>query len=199
MNLFSLYRELLARVWEKKKTLIVLGIIYLLFIVLGIVFIKTPAIYSYHINLCDRYVDRVCFSNENVFVIFLERFLGNTVYLVIILCSGVHIAGLALPALVLSYRAYTFGGSLAIFFSVYKMSGALIVFVLYLPVHLLLDVIFLSSGVISFSRSKCFKFKKQDCTLLLRDFLLILALVAIVCLLEMLLLIVLFHPIGNLM
>ncbi len=199
MNLFSLYRELVARVLERKKTLIILLIAYLVFIILGIIFIKTPAVYYYHINLCDRYVDRVCFSSESVFVIFLERFLGNTVYLLIITCAGIHIAGLALPSFILAYRAYTFGGSLAIFFSVYKMSGVLIVFVLYLPIHLLLDAVFICATTASFSRAKCFRFKKTDFAALFKDFLLLLVIVAAICLLEMVLLLVLFHPIGNLM
>ncbi|MDE6059381.1 MAG: hypothetical protein K2G44_04995 [Clostridia bacterium] len=129
----------------------------------------------------------------------MERFLGNTVYLAIILCAGVHWAGLILPSLVFSYRAYTFGGSLAIFFSVYKMSGALIVFVLYLPVHLLLDVIFISASTLSFGRAKCFRFKREDFLMLLRDFLILLSFVLAVCFVELILLVMLFHPIGNLM
>lgn len=199
MNLFSYFRELICRALERKKTLIVFAVLYLAFIVLGIVFIKTPAIYSYHINLCDRFIDRICYSQQSVILIFLERFAGNAVYLALLLCSGVHTAGLILPPVVLGYRAYTFGGSLAIFFSVYRMSGALIVFVLYLPIHLLLDVVFLCATSVSFSRAKCFRFKGDDFTALLRDFILLLVIVAVICLLEMLLLLIIFHPIGNLM
>lgn len=199
MNLLFYFRELISRILQRKKTLIVLACIYVMFIVLGILFITTPAIYAYHINLCDRYVDRVCYSNESVFVIFLERLFGNAIYLFMILCAGIHWAGLILPSLVLAYRAYTFGGSLVIFFSVYKMSGALIVFVLYLPIHLLLDVIFMSASTLSFARAKCFRFKGDDFAALFRDFLLLLCIVLAVCFVEMILLVMLFRPIGNLM
>lgn len=199
MNLLSLFRELICRVLERKKTLIVFAMLYLVFVALGIVFIKTPAIYSYHINLCDRFIDRICYSQQSVILIFIERLAGNAIYLTLLLCSGVHTAGLVLLPVILGYRAYTFGGSLAIFFSVYRMSGVLIVFVLYLPIHLLLDAVFLCATSVSFFRAKRFRFKGDDFTALLRDFILLLVLVAAICLLEMLLLLVVFHPLGNLM
>ncbi len=162
----------------------------------GIVFIKTPAIYGYHLNLCDRYVDRVCYSSRSVFLIFLERTAGNALVLLLLLCAGFYVAGLAVTPLIFIYRAYTFGGSLAIFFSVYRFSGALIVFVLYLPIHLLLDAVFLLAIVLSFCRAPRFRFCGDDFKELLFDFLCLLILIVVICLLEALLLAALFHPYG---
>ena len=199
MNLFSLLRDCFSRVFERKITLIVLVCLFFVATVLGVLFITTPAIYSYHLNLCDRFVDRVCYSETSVFLIFLERLAGNCVFVAVILCSGVHVVGLFLPPIVLVYRAYTFGGSLAIFFSVYKISGVLIVFALYLPIHLLIDAVLIGATVLSFSRARCFCFTQEDILGLLRDFLILIVLIAAICLLECILLAVLFHPIGELM
>lgn len=165
----------------------------------GIVFVKTPSIYSYHLNICEKFLDRVCFSSRSVFIIFLERFAGNALILLLLTVAGVHIAGLSVTPAAIVYRGYVFGGSLAIFFSVYQFSGALIVFALYLPVHVLLDSVFLFAVALSFSRAPQFRFCTEDCKGLLCDFLLLLFLVAAVCLLEAFLLLVLFHPVGNLL
>lgn len=187
------------RAVERKRTLIVFAVLFLLGGILGAIFIKTPAIYDYHLNLCDRFIGRVCFSDKSVFVIFLERTAGNAVFLALIIIAGVHPVGLAVPPAVLVFRAYTFGGSVAVFFSVYGVSGALIALVLYIPVHLLLDVVFLCATSISCGRAGAFRFCKGDFRTLALDFLVLLILVALICLLEMILLLALFHPIGNLL
>lgn len=195
----NLFRDCISRILEKKLTLLIFAVVFLCGIILGIAFVKTPAVYYYHLNLCDRFVDRVCYSERNVFVIFFERTLGHAVILAVVLLGGIHIAGLFLPAAVLLFRACTFGGSLAVFFSVYRLSGVLIVFVLYLPIHLLLDAVFLGAAVISVSRAPRFRFAKADFTELLHDFLALAVLVVLICLLEMILLFALFHPLGNIL
>ncbi len=199
MNMPYPVRDCVCRAAERRKTLLVLAVVFLAMAVLGICFYQTPAFYDYHLTLCERFVDRVCYSQQSVFLIFLERFAGNALFVLVILAGGVHPVALVLPPLTLCYRAYTFGGSLAVFFSVYRLSGALIVFVLYLPVHLLVDVVLLGGAALSFSRAPRFKFSKGDLRELLCDFLILLVLIAAICLLEMILLLVLFHPLGYLL
>lgn len=165
----------------------------------GLALVQTPVFYDYHLNLCDRFLDRVCYSDKSVFLIFLERTTGNALVLLLLLAGGIHPAALLLPSAVLCYRAYTFGGTLAVLFSVYRAAGALVAFVLYLPVHLALDAIFLLAATLSASRAFCFRFLFCDFKELFTDFLFLLLAVALVCFLEMLLLGVLFHPIGNLL
>lgn len=165
----------------------------------GIIFCNTPAFYEYHLKICDRFLDRVCYSDRSVFLIFLERTTGCVLVLLPVLAGGFHPVCLPLPALVLVFRGYTFGGTLAILFSVYEFSGALVAIVLYLPVRLLTDCVLLIAAAVSCSRAFRFSFCSGD----LRDLLLDLAFFAVcmvlVCLLEMLLLLVLFHPLGNLL
>ena len=199
MNLLSFWKETLAEIVARKKTLAVFAALFAVCGVLGICFIKTPAIYGYHLNLCDRFIDRVCYSDRSVILIFFERTCGNALLLCVVLFSGVHPVGLILPPIVLAYRAYSFGGSLAIFFSVYRVSGALIVFVLYLPIHLLIDAVLIGATALSCARASHFRFCKGDLIRLVRDVLLLTAIITIICFLEMLLLLVLFHPLGNLL
>lgn len=199
MGFLHLFRELFFRVAARKKTLVCFGVLFLCGFILGIAFIKTPAIYGYHLRLCDRFVDRVCYSDRSIFVIFVERSFANGLFLILILCSGVHPIGLILPPMLLCYRSYTFGGSIVVFFSVYRMSGALIVFVLYLPIHLLIDLVLIGAAAISCERAFGFQFCQRDFIRLGRDALLLVVCVAVICLLEAVLLLVLFHPIGNLL
>ena len=199
MNFLPVIRECACRAFKRKILLCVFLGIFLVFAVLGICFIKTPAIYAYHINLCDKFVDRVCYSDRSVFLIFIERCAGNLLLVSVALLSGMHVFMLAVPSFVFIYRAYTFGGSLYVFFSVYRLSGALIVFLLYLPIHLLLDAVLIGIIAISVERSACFCFQKNDFLDILRDFAVVGVITALICLLEMLLLLLLFHPIGNLM
>ena len=84
---------------------------------------------------------------------------------------------------------------IVIFFSVYRLTGALVVFVLYLPVHLLFDCLFLAATSLSCGRAR--RFCGEDFFCLLWDFLVLLAITAIVCLAEAILLLALFHPLGS--
>lgn len=197
MNLPFRFRDCLSRTFERKKTLIVFAALFAVGMILGLIFVTTPAIYDYHITICDRFVNRVCFSDRNVFEIFLERTLGHAVLLLVIALSGIHPVGCVFPPVVLLYRAYTFGGSLYIFFSVYRLSGALIVVGLYLPVHLLIDAVLCFAGSLSYARCRRFCFSRQDWLLLFADFLVFFCFVLAIGLAEMLLLLALFHPLGN--
>ena len=192
----SFLRECLARILERKRTFILLAALCLVGAILGLCFIRTPAVYDYHLGLCERYVVRVCFSDRSVFVIFWERLAGAALLIALMLLSGVHFAALIVPPAILLYRAYTFGGSLVIFFSVYRVTGVLIVFVLYLPVHLLLDAVLLAATTLSCARAPHFCFCRHDFCELGMDFCALLLLAAAVCLFESVLLLAIFHPIG---
>ncbi len=192
-------RACMERAIRRKKTIIALAVLCLISFILGIVFIKTPAAYEYYLKLCDRFIDRVCFSQVSVLLIFVERTVGFTLIVALLLVAGVHPAGLILPPALLVYRFYTFGGSVAIFLSVYRMTGVLIVTVLYLPVHLLIDIVCIAATSLSCSRACRFRFSKDDFCELGSDLVILFALIAAICLLEMLLLLVLFHPLGNIL
>lgn len=197
MNLSFCFRDCLARTFDRKKTLLVFAVLLLVATILGLIFVTTPAIYDYHITVCDRFVNRICFSDRSVLEIFLERTLGHTVLLLVVMLAGIHAVGCILPPVIFLFRAYTFGGSLYIFFSVYRFEGALIVIGLYLPVHLLIDAILCCAGALSYARCRRFCFSRHDWALLFTDFLVYFCLVLAVGLLEMLLLLALFHPLGN--
>ena len=196
---FSFFTACLGRIWERKRSLILFGALFLCGVILGFLFIGTPSAYDYHFTLCERYLNRICFSDRDVFVIFLERTAGRALLLALILLSGVHFAALIVPSAVLLYRAYTFGGSIVILFSVYRVTGVLVVFVLYLPIHLLIDAVLVGATALSCARASGFCFCRRDFCDLARDFLALFALVALVCLLEMLLLLAVFHPMGTLL
>lgn len=197
MNIFWHFRECFCRAFTRKKTLLVFGIVAAVSLILGMIFVTTPAMYDYHLTICDRFVRRVCFSDRSVFEIFLERALGHALLLLVVLFSGIHVAGCVLPPVVFVYRAYTLGGSLYIFFSVYRFAGALIALGLYLPVHLAVDFLLCCAGALSYARAPHFCFSKHELFLLLLDFALLLVLLLAVGLVEMLLLLTLFHPMGN--
>ena len=165
----------------------------------GIVFIKTPAFYDYHLKICDRYLDRVCYSDKSVFLIFLERSAVSVLLLALVLAGGFHPVCLSVPVLVLFFRSYTFGATTAVLFSVYSFPGAVVALTLYIPVHLLLDFVLLLAAGVSFSRAFGFSFCGSDFKDLLADLLLFAALTVLVCLLEMVLLLALFHTFGNLL
>lgn len=193
---FYLIQDCFTRCLERKRTFILFGIIYLVGIVLGICFVKTPSVYDYHLNICERYMARVCFSSRSVFAIFIERVCGTFILLALMLIAGIHFAALAVPPAVLLYRAYTFGGSLTIFFSVYRVTGVLVVFVLYLPIHLLIDILLIAATVVSCGRAHRFQFCKSDFCALGLDLIAFSLLIATVCLLETVILLAVFHPIG---
>ena len=199
MNPLFCLKELISRAFERKWVTVCLFLLFLCSIMSGILFIKTPVFYDYHLKICDRFLDEVCYSDRSVFLICMERFLGNALFLLLIMLGGLHPAALVITTTTLAFRGYLFGGSLAIFFSVYRFSGALMCITLYLPIHLLLDVVFFAAGAITFCRAFRFSFCMSDLKELLIDFLLLALLVFAICLFEMILLGVLFHPIGNLM
>lgn len=197
MNPFFHVRDCFSRALTRKKTLIVFLLLFLAGIVLGLIFITTPAIYDYHLTICDRFVNRVCFSDRSVFEIFLERLFGNGLLLLLTVAAGIHWAGCIFPPIVLGYRAYTFGGSLYIFFSVYRISGAFIVVALYLPVHILVDAVLCCASTLSYARAPHFGFAKPDWLSLLTDLGCLFLLLIAIGLIELLLLMALFHPLGN--
>ena len=199
MSPLFLLKDLLSRALERKWAIIALILLCLCSTICGIVFIKTPTFFDYHLKICDRFLDRVCYSDRSVFLICIERTTGSVFFLLLILAGGLHPATLVLPTAALAFRAYTFGGTLAILFSVYGVSGSLIAFTLYMPVHLLLDILFLCAGSISFSRAFSFHFCMEDFRELLFDFLILSVLILLICILEAILLGVLFHPLGNLL
>ncbi len=199
MRLFLPIRECCCRAFEKKNILIIYGLLFVIGTALGIIFIKTPVIYAYHLDRCEQFIDGVCFSDRSIFLIFLERLAGHMLIGVVLLLAGMHPVGLVLTPIVILFRSYTFGGSLYVFFSVYRVTGALIALALYIPVHIILDFIFVMTIALSFCRAFSFRFKKGDFVELLRDFFILLLLIVLVCFLEMLLLLILFHPLGNIL
>ena len=197
MDPFFCMRDVLSRAMERKGMLAAFAAGFLACAVLGAVFVNTPAGYDYHLRFAEKFLDRVCFSERNVILIFFERTAGHALLLALVLLGGIHIAALSVSVAVLFYRACTFGGSLVIFFTVYRMTGVLVVFTLYLPVHLLIDCILILAAALSCARAKRFRFCAGDVSLLLRDFHVLLALAATICLAEMILLLALFHPLGS--
>lgn len=199
MNPLSLLRELFCRVIERKWAIVFLSLLFLFSAIIGMIFIRTPTFFEYHLKICDRFLNKVCYSDRSVFLICLERTAGSTLFLILVLAGGLHPAALVLTTSALVFRAYMFGGMVAILFSVYNVSGALIAFTLYLPVHLLLDALFLGAGSLSFSRAFRFSFCMDDFRGLLFDFLILAALILLICIFEAILLGVLFHPLGILL
>lgn len=199
MNLLFCVRECVCRALARKKTLIIFAAVFLLGMIIGLCCIQTPAIYVYHLKICDRFIDRICYSDRSVFLIFLERTGGNLLLLFLFLAAGMHFAALALPPALILYRAYTFGGSLYIFCSVYGASGVLIAFVLFFPIHVAIDLIYLCATTLSCCRAPQFRFGKGEFRELLLDFLVLSLLILLVCLVEAILLAALFHPLGNLL
>lgn len=199
MRLLLPVKECFGRAFEKKVVLIVFAILFVVGMALGIVFIKTPAIYDYHLNRCERFIDSVCFSDRSVFLIFLERIAEHALILALLLAAGIHPVGLVITPVIVVFRAYTFGGSLAIFFTVYRMTGALIAIAFYLPVHILFDCIFFAAVALSFGRAFSFRFCKRNFSEVLKDLIILLIFTAVVCIVEMILLLILFHSVGNIL
>lgn len=199
MNPLSLLRELLLRAVERKWAMVSLLFLFICGTMCGIIFIKTPTFYEYHLKICDRFLDRVCYSDRSVFLIFIERTAGNVFFLILLLIGGLHPAALIIPATALVFRAYTFGGTLTILFSTYEISGALVAFALYLPIHLMLDILFLIAASLSFFRAFCFRFESGAFRELFFDFFICTIIICLICLIEAFILGVLFHPLGNLL
>ncbi|MDE6274746.1 MAG: hypothetical protein K2L87_06855 [Clostridiales bacterium] len=197
MNPVSLLMERLRCMLTRKKTMIIFVVLFLFGAICGMIFIKTPAVYGYHLKMCDRFVERVCFSSQNVFLIMLERAAGHALYLIIILAAGISPFLLVLTPVIWVYRAYTFGGSIVMLFAVYRFTGALLVFGLYLPIHLLIDAVLLCAISLSFSRARGFCFCRREHRELALDLLILFALIVLICILEMFLLLMFFHSPGN--
>ena len=154
---------------------------------------------AYHGKLCARYLRDVCYTDRSVFLVFLERAAGCIVLAAFLLFAGIHIVGLVFPPLLIAFRAYTFGGCLVVFFSVYRVAGALIVFCLYLPIHLLADAVLLWATALTYDRAPGFCFCRADFFAILRDLAVLAAVLLAICFAEAVLLLVIVHPIGNLM
>lgn len=192
-------RNFFGSVFSRKKTLIFLALLVLVFLILGACFVTSPAVYDYHLSICDGFLTDICFSDTNVFVIFLQRTGGCALLLLLILIGSIHPIALLLPIAVLIYRAFTCGGCLYVFFDYYGFTGGMIVCVLYLPIHLCLDAVLVFAATTAFARAFSFRFCANDFLDLLRDALILLLLVIAVCLVEMILLLALFHPIGKIL
>lgn len=197
MDLLFCLKDCLSRAAERKKTLIALSILIAIGFLLGLCFAASPPFYGYHYELCANYFDRVVFSERSAFLVLLERVAGAAAVLLLLLLAGMHPALLAAIPVALFYRAYTFGGCTVIFFSEFRVTGGFVAVFFYLPIHLLLDGVFLLSAALSCGRARGFRFVKEEVLGLCIDFLLLLLLILAVCLLEMLLLVALFHPIGK--
>lgn len=195
----SFFRDCFTRVCERKRILLFVGIFFLIGFILGISFVRTPAFYDYQLNICDRYLYRICFSDRSVFLIFLERTAGCGVLVAVVLFSGIHILGCVVPPAILLYRSYTFGGTVFILFGVYGVSGAIVALVLFLPIHIMVDVVLIAATSVSFGRCRRFRFMKEDFMELLCDALAFFLVVTAVCILESILLLAIFHPLGNLL
>lgn len=197
MHLLFCLQEMLSRALERKKALIAFCVLFLVCMIVGMS--MSGAESAYHLRLCKCFLQNVCYSDRNVFLIFLERTAGCWLLSAFILLAGIHIVCLALPPLIMAFRAYTFGGCLVLFFSVYRFTGALIVIALYLPVHLLVDAVLLWAALLSCDRARGFCFCRTDFMSILRDFVILAIILLLVCLLEMFLLLLFVRPVGNLM
>lgn len=185
------------RAFAHKKMLVAFSAVFLLAFILGICFVTQPAAYDYHLNLCARYVDRVCYSDTNLFLIFFARLGGSALLALLVAAGCIHPVALILPLFVVCYRGYTLGGCIYILFSVYQMTGAVIVFLVYLPVHLLIDGLLLCGWVLAAERAVCFRFCMGDLPEILRMLLFMIAWTAVICAAEAFLLLVFFHPVGS--
>lgn len=199
MGLLFLLRDLFFRAMSRKKTFAALAALFLLFIVLGMIFYSALPIRRQLNIMCARFMERIVYSDKNIFLIFLERTAANAALSVLILCAGVHPAALVFPPLLLAYRASVFGGTFVAFFAIYRLPGAFVVLLLYLPIHLLTDALLLTTAAISFARAKGFCFCRRDLRGLLYDILSVLAISAAICLAETMLLAVIFRPLGNIL
>ena len=187
-------RERFSCAWERKRVVIGFAVLFLICAVIGM-FVGD----AYHLQLCTRYLRNVCYTENSVIVVFFGRFAGCSLLILFLLAAGMHRIGLVFPPLLFAFRGYTFGGCIVVFFSVYRFAGALIVITFYLPVHLLVDLLLLWATALSADRCQSFCFCRASFFALLRDAALLIVLAAAVCVLEMVLLLVIVHPVGNLM
>ena len=135
MNPFFCFHDCFCRIIKRKKTLLCLLLLFLCSTMCGILFINSPSFYDYHLRICDRFLDRVCYSQTSVFLIFVRRTAGHCFILALIFISGVHPAACVFTPIALIYRGYTFGGGIFIFFGGDRFSGAVVAVVLYIPIY----------------------------------------------------------------
>ncbi len=199
MRLLYCFQDYYARITEKKRTVILLLLTYALGLIFGLIFIKKTSAYDYHVEACVRFLEEVCYSQTNIFLLFLKRYAGNLLLYLLVSVSGVHFLTVWLPPVLLAYRGYTLGGSLFVFFSVYRFSGVMIVFTLYLPIKLLCDSVLTSGTVLSLHRARDFRFCGEDFKVLLLDFLCGALVLLAIGLLEALLLFAFFRSAGNIL
>lgn len=196
MNLFFTLKNRIHELFERKKAIIILILLFLSSIVCGIVFIKNGEFYQICMRNCSRFVDYVCFSQVSVFKIFLERFLAHLLILSVVLLTGITKITSYLSPVILVYRGFFLGGNCFLLIAVYHFSGILILLLLYLPIHLAVDFLLTVACIHAFDRSKSFYFCKDGLLGLASD----LALYAISLLaihaVETLILFAIFHPLG---
>ncbi len=197
MNLLFCFQDCLSRIVLRKKTVIVLIIVFLCSTLCGIIFVKTPTFYEFHLRQCNRYLDQVCYSQTNVIVICFRRFFGCLLYILLLTAAGIHPVALIFAPLALVYRAYTFGGSVFLLVSAYRASGVVVLLTIFLPVHILSDVLFLAVATLSFERAFRFRCCADHLRGIATDFLVAAIVGFAICLFEAFLLVALFHPIGN--
>ena len=191
----SWLRDALSRAAERKWLLAAGGALFLIAAAIGGVLCHTSGGGIFY-RLCGDYLAEVCAEESGGAALFFARAGEHLLLLALVLAGGVHPAALCLPALLLAFRAWTFGGCIVVFFSAYRMTGALAVLTLYLPVHLLFDLLLLLAAALSCGRARGFRFCRADGALLLRDFLVFAVLTVAVCLIELLLRAALFRPLG---
>ncbi len=194
----SFFTGRIERACSKKILLAILAGVFFLAMLLGILFSGTALFYDFLLNLCDRFLYYVCYGDRSVLLIFFERTAGALVLAALCMLSGMHPAACPLGIAVTVYRAYTFGGCVAVFFGAYGLPGALVSLVLFIPIHLMLDFLLLCMLSLSLQRARGFCFRRADFLELLTDFSAFAALIALIFLLEAILLLAVFHPVGNL-
>lgn len=184
------------RAWERKKTLFSLAALTLIAFILGACFAFQHAAYDYHAAVCARYLDEAFYAYGSPVLLVLQRFLGYALLAAIFLLAGAHPALLAVPIVLLAARGYLAGGSAAVFVGEYGATGVLVLFTLYLPVKLLSGVVFVVLCTLSFARVA-----GRNCDLrgLVSDFPAVLFACFLLCIAELLLMYLLFRPIGNIL
>ncbi len=192
MRLLYCFQDVISRVLERKRTFIVLISLYLASMLCGIIFIKSSALYEYHLQGVEEYFADVCYGEGSIFWLFCRRFAVKSLFLALFTLFGVHFLAVGFGGVLIVFRGYSLGGCVLLFLSVYRLSGALVLFVLYLPVCLLCDAAYLSFSTLAFQRARSFCFCKEDWRKMLFDFLCGVTVVGCVCLFEAFLLLVLF-------
>lgn len=190
------FRAFLGRAVQQKRLLVLFFVLFALAFLLGIILAAAKVDYAQHLLRCERYFERVLYSARSVFLIFLERTASGAIVIAVLTACSVHPAAVALPTVLFVYRGYVCGGSVVVFVSAFGLGGVLVGLLLYLPVQLALTALYMLTASLSFSRS--LTFCGRELGALFMQFLCALVLVAAICLAELLLLLVIFRPLGGL-